>query len=195
MSNTYLGMCLSGEAEPCNWKKWLDDMKIDQLLRWSALGISRGAYDDLVAGERSFDFHVFKARHGRMLKRLWPGCYVKYAFESDCANARFEFGWVDMVGVDGEYCKIQCDDSFNGSRAVVIRVEDVMEVFPLKERPLVYYKTMICGDCNGCDRMANELPPDECMHYDFFSACVAKAKGDSQLLSLMFKQSKEAVDD
>lgn len=191
MNKTYIEMCLNGEAEPCNWEKWLDYMKIDPLRRWDCLGITMQEYDDLSNKKRSFDFYVFKSKHQRVLKRLWAGCYVKYVFEIDCHDPHFEFGWVDMVSLDNEYCKIQCDDSFNGGRAVIIRVTDVMEVFPLKERFLVYYKTMICGDCNGCDRMSNELPPDECPYYNFFNACVAKAKGDAQLLSLMFSRPNE----
>lgn len=176
---TYAEMCGSGSADPEKWKAWLEDTGQTGSPA-EALGLLPEEYADLSGGLRSMGFYVFKKKYARSIFRLWAGCYVKYLFEHDLHEPHFEYGWVDVVNNDQGFCKIQCDDSFNGNRAVTVRIIDVMEVLPLKERPLVYYKTMICGQCNKCDRIAAEPPPMGCPHSRFLNALLSKSSGDSE---------------
>jgi hypothetical protein len=49
---------------------------------------------------------------------------------------------------------------------------------------LVYYKTMLCNDCNDCDRMANDFPPNSCKLFEFFNAVLNKQAADKQFILL-----------
>lgn len=176
-------MCLSGKAEANDWAKWLSDFPSEEP-DYQRLGLLEQEYEDLKGGVRSFAFYIMKRNTARSIFNLWPGCYVKYLYEYDKHEPHFEYGWVDVSSNDRGFCKIQCDDDFHGARAVVVRVIDVMEILPYKERPLVYYKTMICGKCNKCDRSSNETPPVSCPFYDFFGALLSKQKGDGEFIRL-----------
>ena len=192
----FRSMCLSGRAEPEHWEKWLKDFPEDARPAYERLGLVKEEYEDLSAGRRTFDFYVMKRRHGRSIYSLWTGCYVKYLFEPDPHNPRYEYGWVDAVNASTGYCRIQCDDMYHGMRVVLVRIIDVMEILPMKERPLVYYKTMICGDCHGCDRASDREPPAECPFGAFLSACKSKAEGDAEFLRMYFGvNEKEGADD
>lgn len=181
---TYVEMCKSGNAQPENWKKWLEENKDTETPKNELLGLLPEEYDDLDKGIRSFEFYAFKKKHTRSIFNLWTGCYVGYLFEYDGNEPHFEAGWVDLVSTSQGLCKIQCDDTYNGNRAVTVRIIDVMEILPHKERPLVYYKTMMCGQCNKCDHSSNEEPKIDCPHYDFMSAILHKQKGDLEFLKL-----------
>lgn len=182
----YLEMCVKGCASPENWEKWLVDCPDNTKPIHERLGLLPEEYDDLSKKLRSMNFYVFKSKHIRSIFKIWGGCCVKYLYEYDLYEPHFEFGWVDVVNNEQGFCKIQCDDSYNGNRAVTVRTIDVMEILPFKERPLVYYKTMICGQCNGCDRTSNEQPPVECEKYGFFSAILSKQKGDASFIRLLY---------
>lgn len=181
---TYIEMCLSGMASPGNWEKWLADTKDDTRPDAEKLGLAKEEHDDLVGKMRSMDFYVKKRGIPRALTHLWTGCYVRFLYEYDLKNPHLECGWVDIVNDERGFCKIQCDDGFDGGRAVVVRVGDVMEVLPLKERPLLYYKTMLCGECNGCDRMSSAEPPQDCRIYGLLNAINSKRSGDAKFISL-----------
>jgi hypothetical protein len=75
---------------------------------------------------------LFKRKYKRYVKNIWAGCYVKFAFEIDANNPHFEFGWVDVVNNEQGFCKVQCDDSFFGTRALTLRTIDVIEILPYK---------------------------------------------------------------
>ena len=182
---TYLEMCSNGQASPENWRKWLADCPGSDPI-YKRLGLLPEEYEDLDKGMRSMEFYVFKRKHVRSIFRIWPGCYVKYLYEYDAHEPHFERGWVDVVNNERGFCKIQCDDAFNGNRAVVVRTIDVMDILPFKERPLVFYKTMLCGECNGCDRTANEEPPADCPRYGLFNALLSKQKGDEEFMRLLY---------
>ena len=182
---TFVQLCLSGSAEPKNWKAWLYYNKIDNENACERLGVLSEEYEDLNANKRSFDFYVFKRKSIRSIFKVWGGCYVKYAYENNLINPHAEFGWVDSVSNATGFCKIQCDDNFYGNRAVMIRTIDIMEILPMKERFLVYYKTMLCGKCNDCDRSSNDEPPITCRHYELFNAILGKQHGDNELLKIL----------
>lgn len=174
----FVDMVACGKADAEAWREFC--ASLPSVEPEVALGLTKGEYEDLENGTRSMQFQAMKYRDGRMLgERLWAGCYVKYAFESDCANPHYEYGWVDVVSNQQGVAKIQCDDSFGGGRAVTVRICDVMEVLPMKERPLLYYKTMLCGECNACDRMSDELPPEGCRIAGFIGAVKDKKECDS----------------
>ena len=182
--DNFMAMCLAGQAEPEHWEKWLKDFPEDMRPSDERLGLVRQEYEDLQAGRRSMGFFVMKRRYARRIFNIWSGCYVKYLFETEQHEPRVEFGWVDAVNPGNGYCRIQCDVSFNGMRTVTIRCMDIVEILPMKERPLVYYKTMVCGDCQKCDRTSGELPPLECPSYAFLSACLDKSESDRAFMRL-----------
>ena len=184
---TYIEMCRNGSAEPKDWKKWLDGIKKENDKENELLGLLPEEYEDLKNGIRSMGFYVFKSQFARSIFQLWGGCYVRYLFEYDGHEPHFEAGWVDAVSNSKGFCKIQCDDSYCGNRAVTVRTIDVMEILPHKERPLVYYKTMICGQCNKCDHSSNEEPNIECPHYNFMNAMLNKQRGDMEFIRLYDK--------
>ena len=180
----FLELCEQENANPQYWKEWLDANKKDEIPPYQVLGLLKEEYDDLCNGIHSIDFYLFKRKHVRYIKNVWGGCYVKYAFEINACEPHFEFGWVDVVNNEKGFCKVQCDDSFFGTRALTLRIIDIMEILPYKERPLVYYKSMVCNDCNDCDRIANELPPESCKLYEFFNAILNKQQADNQFIKL-----------
>lgn len=182
--NHYIEMCMKGDAEPKDWKAWLEQNRKEGDKDNELLGLLPEEYEDLSKGIRSFGFYVFKRGFSRSIHNLWGGCYVKYLFEYDGHEPHFEYGWVDAVSNQQGFCKIQCDDDFNGGRAITVRIIDVMEILPHKERPLIYYKTMMCGQCSKCDHSSNEEPKIDCPHYEFMSAILNKQKGDEQFIKL-----------
>lgn len=183
----FLELCESQKIESSCWKKWLEENKKDEVAPYELLGLLKEEYEDLCNDIHSIDFYIFKRKHVRHVKNVWGGCYVKYAFEVDAHDPHFEYGWVDVVNNEKGFCKVQCDDSFVGTRALTLRIIDVMEILPYKERPLVYYKTMVCNDCNDCDRMANQLPPETCKLYGFFNAILNKQQADNEFIKLYNK--------
>lgn len=187
MTMTYIDMCRNGSADQKDWKKWLDENKKDGDRDNELLGLLQEECDDLMNGIRSMGFYVFKSRFVRSIRNIWTGCYVRYLFEYDGHEPHFEIGWVDAVNNQKGFCKIQCDDCYNGNRAVTIRTIDVMEILPHKERPLVYYKTMMCGDCYRCDHSSNEVPAQDCPNHEFMNAILGKQKGDSEFIRLYDK--------
>lgn len=181
---TYLEMCKEGSVEPKDWKRWLDETKKDGDRENELLGLLPEEYEDLKNGVRTMAFYVFKRRHLRSIHNIWGGCYVRYLFEYEGSEPHFETGWVDAVSNSQGFCKIQCDDEFSGGRAVTVRTIDVMEILPHKERPMVYYKTMVCGQCDKCDHMANEEPRGDCPNYQLMNALWHKQKGDAEFIKL-----------
>lgn len=181
---TYIEMCKNGSAEPKNWKKWLGETKKENDKENELLGLLPEEYEDLKNEIRSFKFYVFKKGFTRSIFHLWGGCYVRYLFETDTSEPHFEVGWIDAVSNEQGFCKIQCDDCYNGNRALTIRTIDVMEILPHKERPLVYYKTMMCGQCNKCDHSSNDEPKIDCPHYEFMNAIFHKQRGDTDFIKL-----------
>ena len=181
---TYIEMCMKKEAEPKDWKAWLEQNKKEEDKDNELLGLLPEEYEDLSKEVRSFQFYVFKRSFTRSIFNLWGGCYVKYLFEYNGCEPHVECGWVDAVSNTQGFCKIQCDDDFQGGRAVTVRIIDVMEVLPHKERPLIYYKTMLCGQCNKCDHSSNEEPKIDCPHYEFMNAILNKQKGDDKFIEL-----------
>ena len=187
---TFIKMCQEGKAQPRDWKAWLEVNPDKQTQKKDLLGLLKEEYEDLEKGTHSMDFFLLKRKMQKPIKNVWAGCYVKFAFEIDAHDPHFEFGWVDIVNNEQGFCKVQCDDNFFGTRALTLRIMDVLEIYPFKERPLIYYKTMICNECNECDRIANDLPPDECPYNEFFNAILNKQIADLQFINL-YKQVEE----
>lgn len=177
-------LCQQTDTSTKYWKQWLQNHKDKTTPPNELLGLLPEEYDDLINELRSFDFYVLKRKEEKYIKQLWAGCYIKFAYESDLHNPHFEYGWVDLVSNEHGFCKVQCDDSYNGNRAITIRIIDVIQILPFKERPLIYYKTMLCGDCNDCDRMSIELPPETCKLYQFYNAIISKQKSDNNFIKL-----------
>lgn len=146
-------------------------------------GLLRGEFSDYRAGTRSMSFYAFKRKYNRSIFKLWPGCYVKFAFQYDLGEPHFEFGWVDVVDTRAGLARIQCDDNYQGNRALTVKIVDIMEILPYKERPLVYYKTMVCGDCSKCRKEENSFPTD-CPQFNFFNAILNKQIGDGKFMEL-----------
>ena len=170
------------DYKPENWNEWLEANPDKITPKNELLGLLKEEYDDLEKKIRSMNFYIFKRKFRRSIFHLWGGCYVKFLMEIDLDNPHVEYGWVDIVSNEQGFCKIQCDDSYNGGRAVTIRIIDVIEILPFKERPLVYFKTMICGDCNDCDRLSNKEPPYTCKHFSFFNIILNKQKVDQNFI-------------
>lgn len=191
---TYLEMCRDGSAEPNDWKRWLDETRKEGDKENELLGLLPEEYEDLKNGVRGMGFYVFKRKHRRSICNLWVGCYVGYLFEYEGSDPHFERGWIDAVSNTQGFCKIQCDDCYNGGRAVTVRTIDVMEILPHKERPLIYYKTMLCGQCNKCDHSSNDEPRMDCPHFELFNAIVGKQRGDTEFLKLYDKVSSRGRD-
>ncbi|MBR4315933.1 MAG: hypothetical protein IKP65_03050 [Alphaproteobacteria bacterium] len=173
--------------DPNDWKKWLNENPDKTTSPNELLGLNEQEYEDLNKKIRSMNFYILKRSFKRNInENLWAGCYVKFLMEMDLMNPHVEYGWVDIVSNEQGFCKIQCDDSYNGCRALTIRIIDVLEVLPFKERPLVYFKTMICGDCNDCDRTANKEVPISCKYYSFFNSILNKQQMDSDFQKMYF---------
>lgn len=186
-NKTFIELCEEGNVNPKEWKQWLANNKIEKQDQQNALGLLVQEYTDLINGTHNMQFFVFKKGLQKPIKNLWAGCYVKFACETETIPPHFEFGWVDVVNNGQGFCKVQCDDNFFGTRALTLRIMDILQILPFKERPLVYYKTMICDDCNECDRAANDLPPESCKYYEFFNAILNKQISDLQFINL-YKQ-------
>lgn len=181
---TFLQLCMNTDTLPKHWKSWLNDNPDKVTLPNELLGLLKQEYDDLINERRSFDFFIFKRKQQQQINQLWAGCYIKFAYESDLHNAHYEYGWVDVVSNEQGFCKVQCDDSYQGNRAVTIRIMDIIEILPFKERPLLYYKTMLCGDCDECDRTQSTLPPETCKLYEFYNAIINKQFADNDFIKL-----------
>lgn len=187
MEKDFLTLCVEGVENPQNWERWLSDRgPSDENRKAELLGLSQEEFDDLNQKMRSMNFYVFKRKNPRSSFRVFPGAYVRFAFEHELQNPHFEMGWVDLVEPHRGFCRIQVDDEgdFNGSRAITLRIADVMEILPMKERPLVYYKSMVCGKCNDCDRMRNADVPTTCPHFDFMRLVLKKQKADKELIGV-----------
>lgn len=191
-------MCISGKENPEGWPGWLREHSGEEGKRDDELlGLLPYEFADLSAGMRTMRFYVFKRKTPKSVFNVFPGAYVKFAFETDSSDPHFEQGWVDIVSPDKCLCRIQVDDGgeYNGLRAVSLRITDVVEILPSKERPLVYYKSMICGKCNDCDRLANAEVPASCPHRDKFSIILKKQRGDGELIDIYKNnRSKELLD-
>ena len=162
---------------------------------WERVGLSEDEYYDLTHKLRDLDFYVFKRKYKRDIQKLWVGCYVKfiYQMEPDTSKPHFEWGWVDVLDVKHELARLQCDDTFQGNRAVTVRTADIVEVLPLKERPLVFYKTMICGECKKCDEESDGFPRN-CPKFNFFNAIKNKQKHDIEFIVEYYKLINDKCD-
>lgn len=164
------------------WKQWLNYQKDSNESDHVKMGMMQIQYKDLVDGKHSIYFYVEKYKYIRSVFNVWTGCYVKYLFEHNNKEISMERGWVDQVNPNTGFCRIQCDDGYMGGRAVIIRTVDIMEILPCKERFLIYYKTMLCGTCNQCDRASNEEVPISCRLFNFFNSIKNKQVGDQQYI-------------
>ena len=183
---TFLDLCLHHKAQPCNWEKYVDDNVSNETRPYELLGISEGEFAKLVHKHHTFEFYVMQRQICRKVRCVWPGTYISFLVEQD-NKPHLEFGWVDVIDTNGKLCKVQCDDNFNGMRAFVISIDDISAILPCKERPLVFYKTILCSGCDGCDRSANAPVPSLCKHKSFFDAILDKQVADAQFLVLYVK--------
>lgn len=185
---TFMKLCQQTDTDSSLWEKWLNsNSDKEKYKEYELLGLLPEEYEDLKNKIHTFKFYIEKRKFNRSIHNLWTGCYVKYLYDKDMTEPVSLTGWVDAISNDKRFCKIQCDDCFDGCRALNIRTMDVLEILPFKERYLIYYKTMICGNCNDCDRVSNDMPPLNCKHYEFFNAIVNKQKADKQFLELYQK--------
>jgi len=183
---TYLDLCLHHGAEPSNWEKYVADNISEGVKPYDLLGIGESDFAKLANKQHTFEFYVMRIKLCQKVKCVWPGTYIAFLVEHD-NKPHLEFGWVDVIDVKGKLCKVQCDDNFYGMRAFVISVDDISAILPCKERPLVYYKTILCNGCNQCDRSANNPVPPLCKHKGFFDAVLDKQVADAQFLVLYVK--------
>ena len=186
MQETFLELCLQGKAIPEDWESYVNKNVSQETKPHELLGIGESDFAKLMQKQHTFEFFVMRRKIGCKLKRVWPGTYVSFIVEHD-NKPHIEFGWVDVIDVAGRLCKVQCDDSFHGMRAFVITIDDIVAILPFKERPLVFYKTVLCEDCNRCDRSANEAVPSNCPHERFFNAILDKQVADAQFLVIYTK--------
>jgi len=193
MSESYLQRFIKNEVSAEGWKDFISDLRENHpgTSVLEPMGLLKDELEELEKGKRNLEFFAFKRKsNSRIIVKLWPGCYVKYAMQYDNAEPHFEYGWIDAVEGRIGFARIQCDDTYMGARAVSVRTSDIMEILPYKERPLVYYKTMICGDCNKCQRQTNDFPPN-CPQFDFFNAIMNKQRGDIEFLKFYFEVVKK----
>lgn len=162
---------------------------------WEGAGLLEAEYYDLTHGLRDLNFYVFKRKHKRDIQKLWAGCYVKflYQMEPDTSKPHFEWGWIDVIDEKYGLARLQCDDSFQGNRAVTVRTMDIMEVLPLKERPLIYYKVMLCGECKKCSIEDNAFPSD-CPKFNFFNAILNKQNRDREFILKYYELTSNKCD-
>lgn len=185
---TYFEMYLKGEVGGINWEEYVNSQKKENpdLQEHEILGVLPEEYVDLKDKTRDFNFYAFKRKNKKTLVGLWAGAYVKFAFQYDLQEPHSEYGWVDAVDRNKQFVRIQCDDTYQGGRALTVRFVDVLEVMPCKERYLIYYKTMICGICNKCGRDTNDFPGD-CPKFNFFNAVLNKQKKDNEFFTEYIK--------
>lgn len=191
---TFIEICQNDKSiQPEYWSDWLKEVNsVLNKPNYQLLGLQEEQYQDLINKKRTMTFFIFKKQQKRLIDKLWTGCYVKFVYENDCArNPHFQRGWIDVIDNKTKLCKIQCDDSFNGMRALILNISDIIQILPYKERPLIYYKTMICGDCNDCDRASNEINQESCPHFYFFNAIISKQQMDNTFISSYEKIKEE----
>ncbi len=180
---TFLELCLQGKASSENWEKYVNENITQHISPYELLGVSEQDFAKLIQRQHTFEYYVIRCQICKKVKCVWPGAYIAFLVEHD-SRPHLEFGWVDVIDTKGKLCKVQCDDNFHGMRAFVISIDDISAILPCKERPLVYYKTMLCNECNKCDRSSNESVPDFCAHKAFFDAILDKQLADAQFLTL-----------
>lgn len=188
MFETFMDLYIKGNVAPESWTYFVENTKHDnpEMQEYDIVGISKEEYEDLKANTRNIQFYAFKRKYRKTIDRIWTGAYIKFAFQYDLTEPHVEYGWVDIVDQTGKYLRVQCDDTFEGQRQLTLRSADVLEILPTKERKLIFYKTMVCGDCKICNRVTNDFP-GECPQYNFFNAILNKQIKDDEFFQEYFK--------
>ena len=188
MENNFLELCANDLADANSWEYFLNVKKQEnpEIPEHEIIGISEEEYEDLKARTRNITFYIFKMKHKKLIVRIWTGAYIKFAFQYDLAEPHAEYGWVDLVDRTGRALRVQCDDNMEGRRQLFVRTNDVLEILPSKERKLIYYKTMVCGECKKCNVETNDFPK-ECPKFDFFNAILNKQMMEEQFFEEYFK--------
>ena len=188
MFETFLELYNKGCVDHNSWEYFLKEKSAEfpEMSEHEIIGISKEEFEDLKGRTRNIPFYSFKMKHRKTIIWIWTGAYIKFAFQYDLAEPHIEYGWVDIVDRTGKYLRVQCDDELDGQRQLIVRSIDVLEVLPTKERKLIFYKTMVCGDCEKCKRQTNDFPGD-CPKYHFFNAILNKQMKDEEFFNEYFK--------
>ena len=170
MDKTLFEKVVRGEESPNAFERyvtiWEEDNEGKTLSEY--IGIPEDEIEEIKKGNHTFLFFVLrKVRRKQLLEVVFPGCYVQFAIEYPEMRAHLEYGWVDVFDEKNKEVHIQCDDNFYGTRVVVIKIEDITQILPTKERPNVFYKAMLCGDCKKCENNYGEFIKD-CPFYELF---------------------------
>lgn len=188
MFENFMELYLQGKKQADEWESFLNEEKrmMPETPDHDIIGLTKDEFIDLKEKTRNIQFFAFKLKYRKDVIHVWNGSYIKFAFQYDLSEPHFEYGWVDAIDRTGTLIRVQCDDALDGQRALTVRLVDVLEVFPAKERKLIFYKTMTCASCEKCPRQTNDFPSD-CPKYDFFNAILNKQRKDEEFFNEYFK--------
>lgn len=170
MGKTLFEKVVRGEETPKSFERYVLQWKMDNEGKTLSefIGIPEEELKGIQEGVHTFLFYVIRRiRRKQLLDTVFPGCYVQFAIEYPEMNAHLEYGWVDLFEEKTKAVHIQCDDNFYGRRVVEINIKDITQILPIKERPNVFYKAMLCKECTKCENESGEFVLD-CPFYELF---------------------------
>lgn len=168
---TFLELVLSGAARPemFNHRKIEWEVNPEGQTLAENMGIKEHELEMVLNGSHSFLFIAYRLIHKKHnLDFVLPGAYVQFAVEYSNFPSHIEYGWVDKFNSETKRVELQCDDNNEGKRSIEIDLEDITQLLPLKERPNIYYKAMLCKNCKDCNRESGEFI-ENCSFYPLFS--------------------------
>lgn len=171
MNESLFELVIKGKESPDSYEKYLELWKSSDKKKSLSeyLGVSENDVKDLEDG-RSFRFIVFRAIHKKHnLDKIFPGAYIQFVNEYGLSDPILEYGWVDKFEKETKTVSIQCDDAYYGNRAVSIKLNDILQILPMKERPNIFYKAMLCKGCNICSHEVSDFT-ENCPFYDLFTS-------------------------
>lgn len=185
---TFMDLYFKGKMKETDWEFFLREKKNEnpEMYDNEIIGLTKEEFEDLKDGTRNIPFYAFKSKHRKTIIKIWTGAYIKFAYQYDLLEPHIEYGWVDIVDQTGNFLRVQCDDTYEGRRSLILRLVDVLEVLPSKERKLIFYKSMVCGTCEKCNRVTNDFPKD-CPKFYFFNAILNKQIKDEEFFNEYFK--------
>lgn len=191
----FLELVASGKEPPEAFQSYWMRYEIDPEGRSAPeyFGITEQELRDVRGGARSFRFialRYLKRRH--LLTKVLPGTYVQFITEHESAGPCLEYGWVDRFIGEKGVAVIQCDDCYFGNRSVEIGIEDVLRILPSKERPNVFYKSMLCGECRDCSRHSGEFV-SSCPFYGLFKDMKRNRQNTRKVIREHIENEKAAV--
>lgn len=117
------------------------------------LGFTEAEWGEYL-GKKNLQMLVLRRKHKKCeltSASILTGCYIKFGIQyGETSTPHIEYGWISNV-TTSEMVDVQCDDGYEGARGILVDLRDVFEILPLKERPILYYKQMLCHNCFGCN--------------------------------------------